>query len=141
MTKRKRCVGCKKRKVETAFYLWADGRRASYCITCESERAKTRRREGGAEFRRKEAERLNSWRATRRQVIQEAKSKPCADCHKPYPYYVMDFDHVGEGKVADINALMRNGASLGCIMAEIAKCDVVCANCHRERTHARSSAA
>jgi hypothetical protein len=55
---------------------------------------------------------------------------------------VMDFDHrEGEKKlsnVADLNFHRRT--SLRKLLAEIAKCDVVCANCHRERTHQRQLA-
>ena len=65
--------------------------------------------------------------------ILNAKNKPCADCGVSYPPCVMDFDHkadkkfnVGQGKKRGINVVKR----------EIAKCEVVCANCHRLRTHA-----
>jgi hypothetical protein len=48
----------------------------------------------------------------------------------------MDFDHVRGKKLYEI------GSSIGCmnaqqLLAEIAKCEVVCANCHRMRTHTR----
>ncbi len=69
-------------------------------------------------------------------LLREAKGKPCTDCGNSYPYYVMDFDHVVGVKVADINSL-RKKRSLKTILAEMAKCEVVCANCHRERTFVR----
>ena len=46
---------------------------------------------------------------------------------------VLDFHHQGD-KVATINTLIKRGAALSTIMAEIAKCEVVCANAHRKRT-------
>ena len=69
-------------------------------------------------------------------VIREAKSKPCTDCGVEYAYYVMQFDHLGD-KEYDIALMARRGFSIKKIMAEIAKCEVVCANCHCERTHQR----
>jgi hypothetical protein len=48
----------------------------------------------------------------------------------------MDFDHrQGEEKLANINKFAYT--SLEALQREIAKCDVVCANCHRERTYWR----
>ena len=72
-------------------------------------------------------------------IVRHAKSKPCADCGQTYPYYVMDFDHrEGEHKVLEIAKLIHS-RSIRRILAEIAKCDVVCANCHRKRTFARQA--
>lgn len=68
--------------------------------------------------------------------VVAAKDKPCLDCGNRYPHYVMDFDHVRGEKIGDVSALMRN-ASIAKIDAEIAKCDLVCSNCHRERTWER----
>jgi cytochrome P450 len=70
------------------------------------------------------------------EMIREAKSVPCMDCKKPFPYYVMDFDHVRGKKLFNISEGFRLCAPLK-MAAEIAKCDVVCANCHRERTQVR----
>lgn len=72
----------------------------------------------------------------RREFVQRLKSRPCADCGIQYPYYVMDFDHrEGEEKVFEMNRISY--VSMRAIKQEIEKCDVVCANCHRERTYQR----
>lgn len=75
-------------------------------------------------------------RERRRAKIRAAKAKPCADCGVEYPYYVMQFDHVGDDKVASISRMLLT-ASWAAIEEEIAKCDVVCANCHAVRTWKR----
>jgi len=69
--------------------------------------------------------------------IDRIKARPCADCGRSYPPFVMDFDHVNGTKNFCI-ARARGGAALRRILAEVAKCEVVCANCHRARTQARS---
>jgi hypothetical protein len=72
----------------------------------------------------------------KRRVRNEAKAAPCADCGVQYPYYVMDFDHrPDEVKLFEMSDSYTLRMEL--MLAEIAKCDVVCANCHRERTHTR----
>lgn len=47
----------------------------------------------------------------------------------------MQFDHVRGSKASNVTGLQ--GASVTALRAEIAKCDVVCANCHAIRTHER----
>lgn len=56
----------------------------------------------------------------------------CVDC-SVRDLVVLDFDHRGE-KRANVSVLAHRGYSLATIAAEIAKCDVRCANCHRRRT-------
>lgn len=69
--------------------------------------------------------------------MREQKDRPCMDCGLPYPPYVMQFDHrPGEAKAGNVASMARLG-SLRKVKDEIAKCDVVCANCHAERTYAR----
>ena len=63
----------------------------------------------------------------------------CEDCGKTFPSYVLDLDHrSGTEKVVNPAALIMKG-SWQMMIAEIMKCDVVCANCHRERTFRRSN--
>ena len=69
--------------------------------------------------------------------LKEVKEKnPCMDCKISYPYYMMDFDHVRGKKQANVAELI-NTLSKKRIDAEIAKCEVVCSNCHRARTYLR----
>lgn len=71
-------------------------------------------------------------------LIVKAKYKPCTDCGVQYPPYVMQFDHIGVDKVLNISAMRRKKMNFALIEAEIAKCEVVCANCHAERSHSRA---
>lgn len=74
---------------------------------------------------------------TMRAWVQAQKDRPCADCRKRFPTFVMDFDHrPGETKVLQVSLLYRHG-SWSKLRREIVKCDVVCANCHRIRTQKR----
>ena len=69
--------------------------------------------------------------------IKEIKERnPCMDCKVAYPYYMMDFDHVRGRKQANVAELIGT-LSKKRIDEEIAKCEVVCSNCHRIRTHMR----
>jgi hypothetical protein len=60
---------------------------------------------------------------------------PCADCGAVDPD-VLEFDHV-QSKQADISRLVADAMPTRRIAAEIARCEVVCANCHRRRTAIR----
>jgi hypothetical protein len=77
-------------------------------------------------------------RDRKRELMKELKSGPCVDCGVSYPYYVMHFDHIGTDKVADVSKLLTLKA-WQTVLDEIAKCELVCANCHAERTHQRDS--
>lgn len=63
------------------------------------------------------------------------KSAPCMDCGISYPSCVMDFDHRDpKTKVNIINNFLKS-CSKTKLFVEIQKCDLVCSNCHRLRTH------
>lgn len=67
--------------------------------------------------------------------IKEAT--PCSDCGRSFPYYVMHFDHrPDEVKLFNLSSARLHRRSD--VEAEVAKCDVVCANCHHIRTWQRS---
>ena len=75
-----------------------------------------------------------SWR---RKAIGQRDSlcRPCRSAYGKEHYAVLEFDHLRD-KLFDIGQALpyRNWQS---ILDEIAKCDVVCANCHRRRTAGR----
>ncbi len=63
------------------------------------------------------------------------KQRPCSDCGQEYSYYMMHFDH-RDGKTKLRNACVV-GDSWRAVLAEVSKCDVVCANCHCKREWSR----
>ena len=72
--------------------------------------------------------------AGRVEQVNALKRVPCADCGIQYHPEVMEFDHPPDsGKVANVSVLLKTRA-IAVVLAEAAKCEVVCANCHRMRT-------
>ncbi len=67
------------------------------------------------------------------------KSNPCMDCTRTYPSVAMDFDHVRGEKHSEVTDMWSWSRSK--VLAEIAKCELVCANCHRVRTYTRGAEA
>ena len=63
------------------------------------------------------------------------ESHPCVDCGERDPV-VLEFDHLRD-KVDNVSKMASLKRPWAIILAEIAKCDVVCANCHRRRTAVR----
>jgi hypothetical protein len=59
-------------------------------------------------------------------------SHPCVDCTEGDPI-VLDFDHRGD-KSANVSDLVASAAPSALLRAEMAKCDIRCANCHRRKT-------
>jgi hypothetical protein len=70
----------------------------------------------------------------RRSLINALKNKPCIDCRGWFSPWQMDFDHLdSNSKVCNVSQIK----SVKRLIEESKKCDLVCANCHRERTHNR----
>jgi hypothetical protein len=71
-----------------------------------------------------------------REFVRAQKNVPCADCKQTYHPCMMDFDHRDRSKkTMEISKLIRLRPSKAKLLAEIAKCQVVCSNCHRLRTY------
>ena len=97
-----------------------------------------------AYLRRKEAHTIssNQHRAKRRKILRDIvlvakQGISCADCKGDFPYYVMEFDHVRGEKLGAIAVMVHIPVAQDVLEKEIAKCELVCANCHRERTFKR----
>ena len=124
-----KCPDCKRYLDISCYYRSpSTGARASYCRECSSIRFKSPRTRAVAAIRR------DKWFA----FLAEIKSGPCTDCGVKYPAYVMEFDHVGV-KTAEISDLTRRHQK-DKLLAEIKNCELVCANCHKERTYGPRSA-
>jgi hypothetical protein len=88
--------------------------------------------------RRRQTIRLR--RSSKRQYVYDLKEdKSCLDCGIKYPPYVYDFDHLPQFKKSfPLSSTGMRDKSMEEIIAEVAKCELVCANCHRHRTYMRS---
>lgn len=61
---------------------------------------------------------------------------PCRGCGQVYPYYVMQFDHRPD-ETKSFELSRSHKMPRAAVEAEVAKCDIVCANCHAARTFER----
>ena len=127
----RRCYRCGETRLIAMFYVAIEAKRAAqrpsgvvggrfHCRLCQRE--------------------INNARRQPRQDYVDAVklANGCADCglRSPHPE-IYDFDHLpGFDKVAGVSAFLTKG-TFDDLVAEVAKCDVVCANCHRIRTRSR----
>lgn len=79
------------------------------------------------------------WREQAR-LLAQLRAAPCADCGRVFSPYAMDFDHRDPSTKSHGVMRMVGRAGTRTILAEVAKCDIVCANCHRMRTYTRHEA-
>jgi hypothetical protein len=84
------------------------------------------------------AENKLAWKIERARWLRGLKTgKPCTDCGGSFPPEALQWDHrPGTIKVGEISDGLKN-RSRAMILEEIAKCDLVCANCHAIRTYNR----
>lgn len=126
----KKCKACEVEKPLSEFYKYQRRGGVTYyarCKPCHYAYIKATRPEG---------ERARNRRASRQNAqdyVNQVKYVPCTDCGKQYHPYVMDLDHVRGVKVKNV-AKMIGRSSMEALKEEIAKCEVVCSNCHRIRT-------
>jgi hypothetical protein len=73
--------------------------------------------------------------AARAYITDILHNGQCCDCGLRDPG-VLEFDHVA-GKGMDIARMVRDAYRLERLVAEVARCDLVCPNCHRRRTARR----
>ena len=135
----KRCGTCRVEKPLSMFPFKdrALGKRGSKCLACTAAYSREH-------YRRNRPVYLEKANRSRKVTIEQNKqfvreyllTHPCVDCGEANPL-LLDFDHRDRlGKVAAVARLVRDGP-LRVVLAEIEKCDVRCANCHRRRTAAQ----
>lgn len=104
---------------------------------CWQLRHKEQRASYEAKYRKANRERylnLNTkYYRKRREELNRIKCNPCSDCGVQYSPWVMQFDHREPSKKTFAVSQINLGYTR--LKNEIAKCDLVCANCHAERTH------
>lgn len=79
--------------------------------------------------------RLVILRKENKSIVNEFKKRPCMDCGGIFHPEAMEFDHVRGVKKYDVGRMVSQGSCTDAVRAEILKCELVCANCHRVRTY------
>ena len=107
--------------------------RSSYCKECN----KTYQRSHYQKYKKEYLIDSKERRAVRVKENQQNAldfllQNPCIDCAETDPM-VLDFDHLRDKKKG-VCQMITEGYSWKTIKAEIAKCVVRCANCHRRKT-------
>lgn len=124
----KTCSSCKLALPASSF--WKDRNRLrSHCKDCDKLRRQKVLEQDPTYFAAKTARSVCKRRAWLK-AYKEAK--PCADCGVSYPHYVMDLDHRWDEEKC---FTVGQAVSLAKMKLEAEKCDLVCSNCHRERTN------
>jgi hypothetical protein len=147
------CNKCKDELPATTEYFWPNSHHKDglqgHCKKCQNEyrkqwRARYKEKHGESADKRYYSSHLeDSARLNAKRVKEHAEwvdsikeATPCADCGNFFPAVCVDFDHrEGEVKFKGVCWLVQNGYSREKIQEEIDKCDIVCSNCHRIRTH------
>jgi hypothetical protein len=133
----RRCARCGEEK-PTSEFNWkneAKGWLASYCKPCVREHSREHYIANKRSYIERTRRRKRQERANRAHlIVQYLESHPCVDCGETDPL-VLEFDHRG-GKEFTIGREFTSRPWED-VLAEIDKCDVRCANCHRRRTAER----
>ena len=133
----RRCVMCGIWKAMSEFHDSRTGQ-FSYCRECRRayDRRYYRERGKAARQARKRARTITerAWMAALKEGL------PCTDCGRAFPPWVMHWDHLpGYEKLGCISAMVGS-RSRATTIAELRKCELVCANCHVLRTISRARA-
>lgn len=128
----KLCRGCQTEKPLSGFHRRGENGTQAKCKECSiAARIEYYRNNRAKESARnlRGHQRFAEWRRSLKE------GKPCSDCGEVFHFAAMQWDHrPDEDKHFDV----ANGRpSRAKVLAEIAKCDLVCANCHAVRTYER----
>ncbi len=131
----KKCSSCSVVKDLKEFGLkWKDREyRQSFCKGCAARRSVAYYKQ----HRKKILDKSLKVQEEDRAWLRELKdNKPCMDCKVVHRHFALDYDHRDPSKKLAAVGNVLNSHGRATALKEIAKCDLVCANCHRYRTYA-----
>jgi hypothetical protein len=132
----KSCNGCMRALAVEAFATRERGGRIAlqhHCRECQSKYRRNHYLVNRTKYLDKAKQnRRTAVVAVHRAITRHLLSHPCP-CGESDPV-VLEFDHVRGEKSFNISDAARWGWSMERVFEEVAKCDVLCANCHRRKT-------
>lgn len=135
----KQCVACSELKSLEEFNknkYRSDGLQ-DRCRPCDNDRARSYYQSNKARLIKQinDAQKVRS-KGIKDWLCQYLIDHPCVDCGER-DIIVLEFDHLSD-KSMNISRMLYGDFSIKAIEKEIAKCEVVCANCHKRRTDKRA---
>ena len=130
------CAKCHRVKPlsEFAFKNKSKGTFISYCKECNREYQRNHYASHKSDYHRKRKDwRFQFRKMIRGKILEYLDSHPCVDCGET-DSMVLEFDHVRGKKRSNVATLIGSDVSWNVIVAEIEKCDVRCANCHKRKS-------
>ncbi|MFL5653130.1 MAG: hypothetical protein ACJ8CB_02965 [Ktedonobacteraceae bacterium] len=133
---KKICPGCGEERDAEKDFSWKNRMkeiRQNWCKACLAEVNSTHyqnNKQAYLDRARTRNARVNT--ENKQKLYAYLSSHACVDCGQT-DIRCLEFDHVRGQKSANITRML-NGAPWSAIEAEIAKCEVRCANCHRIKT-------
>jgi hypothetical protein len=138
---KKICPGCGEERDAEKDFNWKykdRGIRTTRCKFCQSQLSKQHYKNNKQPyFDRVRAREVLVIEDNQKRLADYLHRHPCVDCGQT-DIRVLEFDHVRGNKSNNIARMVGEGFSWFTIEAEIAKCEVRCANCHRIKTNERS---
>lgn len=134
--KTKKCSGCQETKPVTEFGERRDrpDGKQSHCKECGRRyHLAYYARNKAAYYAKSKVSREAIRERNRARILTLLKEESCKDCGTKN-IVVLEFDHVRGKKEGNVSTMLSQGVAWERIEAEIKKCDVRCANCHRIRT-------
>jgi len=128
------CTSCNQAKPLDAFYfIKSRNRHLHKCIVCKQQYDKSYWQLTGTKRRSQKKKNISQIRdRNTRYILSYLREHPCVLCLETDPL-VLEFDHINPSlKEANVSELLSY--SIERIEVEIAKCRVLCANCHRRET-------
>ena len=123
-----KCMKCNLEKTETDFVFKNKSKNIKHtvCKVCQREYKKA------YYYKNKEShyKRNEKTRDELYEIVRKEKDKGCLICNEKF-HECLEFHHLEDDKLGTIASLKRKG-SVKKLLIEIAKCVLLCANCHRK---------
>lgn len=132
------CTVCKKKKSDDDFFFRdkKTGRRHAQCKDCYRDKRHSRKhyeKYRDQYIERAKARKRRLYADNFEKIVTYLEKHPCVDCGED-DVIVLDFHHRDRKKKSFNICAKLSRYSWDKISKEIAKCVIVCANCHRRRT-------
>ncbi|MBO0778932.1 MAG: hypothetical protein J2P37_08925 [Ktedonobacteraceae bacterium] len=138
---KKICIRCGEERDAEEDFRWeykTRGIRMARCKYCQSELSKHHYQKNKHIYNeRTRIRKAQTISENTHRIADYLSRHPCVDCGQTDPR-LLEFDHINGKKYRGIARLISWGFNWQIIEAEIAKCEIRCANCHRIKTIEKS---